>query len=56
MKTIQERMRGFHDNAGELHKDVDERIRKVNRKKGKFKISLQKTKRTTHPQKQEENF
>ena len=33
MKTIQERMRGFHDNAGELHKDVDERIRKVNRKR-----------------------
>ena len=26
-------MRGFHDNAGELHKDVDERIRKVNRKR-----------------------
>ena len=33
MKTMKERMRDFHDEGGELHKEVDERIRKVNRKK-----------------------
>ena len=29
MKTMKERMRDFHDEGGELHKEVDERIRKV---------------------------
>ena len=35
MKTIQERMRSFHDNAGDLHKEVDERITKFDKKKAK---------------------
>ncbi|MBO4881806.1 MAG: hypothetical protein J5555_08990 [Firmicutes bacterium] len=35
MKTIQERMRLFHNNAGPLHKEVDERISKFDKKKAK---------------------
>ena len=35
MKTMKERMRLFHDNAGPLHKEVDERISKFDKKKAK---------------------
>lgn len=35
MKTMKERMRLFHDNAGPLHKEVDERISKVDKKRAK---------------------
>ena len=35
MKTMQERMRIFHDNAGDLHKKVDDRISTINKKKVK---------------------
>ena len=35
MKTIQERMRLFHNNAGPLHKEVDERISKFDKKRAK---------------------
>ena len=35
MKTIQERMHLFHDNAGDLHKKVDESITKFDKKKAK---------------------
>ena len=35
MKTMKERMRLFHDNAGPLHKEVDEHISKFDKKKAK---------------------
>ena len=35
MKTMKERMRLFHDNAGPLHKEVDERISKFDKKRAK---------------------
>ena len=35
MKTMKERMHLFHDNAGPLHKEVDERISKFDKKKAK---------------------